>query len=206
VKERPILFSAPMVRGVLDGSKGQTRRVVKGVPGSVNNIVWDDVGDSWLAISDEGMERELICPYGKPGDRLWVRESTKENCTGSFSFGKYSADETPVFEGFDRNPGSPHRCAEWWYSRKSCPSIHMPRWASRILLEITGVRVERLHDISQDDCRSEGCPGGHDSIPDYGYSATPREHFEWIWESINGKGSFYAANPWLWVIEFKRVE
>lgn len=81
----------------------------------------------------------------------------------------------------------------------------MPRAASRILLEITSVRAERLNSISEVECRAEGATGGHGSIPGYPYSATPREHYRHIWESINGAGS-YDANPWVWVIEFKRAE
>jgi len=85
------------------------------------------------------------------------------------------------------------------------PSIHMPRWASRLSLDIVSVRVERLQDISEEDARAEGCSGGHDSIPGYAFSATPREHFRHLWGSINGAES-WDANPWVWVISFKRTE
>jgi hypothetical protein len=81
----------------------------------------------------------------------------------------------------------------------------MPRWASRITLEITEVRVERLQDISEVDAIAEGTPGSHGAIPGYGYNATPGEQYRWLWESINGLGS-WEANPWVWAVSFKRVE
>jgi len=96
--------------------------------------------------------------------------------------------------------------ADWERSAPSRwrPSIHMPRWACRLVLEIVSVRVERLQDISDAECIAEGCPGGHGAIPGYGYNATPYEHYRWLWESINGAGS-WAANPWVWCITFRRV-
>jgi hypothetical protein len=199
-KEHPILFSAPMVRALLNGSKTQTRRVVKPTP------EW--IGQSGV-LSYRGRVGlpHALSPYGQPGDRLWVRESiflSKEtdrhhySATGLIGPGVDYEKEPPPAIGLPA---------------KSIPSIHMPRWASRITLEITGVRVERLQDISTTDCRAEGCV-----LLGQGPSVTTRDLLwsgrEWasgcawyreLWESINGPGS-WDANPWVWVIEFKVVK
>ena len=190
MKERPILFSGHMVRALLDGSKTQTRRAVKNTP-----LDWLEMygfTPEFVANSGNGM-----CPYGQPGDRLWVRESFahiyRDNSSPerrSFEDVAYMADGRGIDIG---------AYGSWK------PSIHMPRWASRILLEITRVRVERLQDISEADCIAEGCKGGHGSIPGYQYSAAPREQYFSLWESINGDRS-WEANPWVWVIEFQRVQ
>ena len=188
-----------MVRAILAGNKTQTRRVVKPQPEQWTTP--DGCGTSaiWPAVNHNGRVAAMRCPYGQPGDRLWVRESTAEDCIGSASFARYTAD------------GFTSRIA-WWYSRKACPSIHMPRWASRILLEITAVRVERLQDISEADALAEGViEGAGDfagcfSVP--GTQAmsgtTAKECYARLWYDINGAGS-WAANPWVWVIEFKVV-
>lgn len=195
MKERPILFKAPMVRAILDGSKTQTRRVVKqdreGLLDCKPTPAWDAF---WQCVA---------CPYGKPGDRLWVRET-------------WSADAW--FDGNAPNdiPDSAYiayvsgRHAVAWPAAmgKVRASIHMPRWASRILLEVTDVRVERLQDISEADARAEGVKvdgNGHavrDEVVNVGGARTA---FAELWESINGPDS-WAANPWVWVIEFRRVE
>lgn len=209
-KERPILFSGPMIRAILEGRKTQTRRILKtpewyGCP----------TGDCYHKAQqecDEAMnEADVLadCPYGVTGDRLWVKHEhwkkpESDLCplriwdqftevTRSKDYGGEYEDRRESFESFSAG-----------VDVKKCPSIHMPRWASRILLEVTGVRVERLEDISDKDCVAEGCAGGNGSIPNYGFSATPREHYRHVWESINGKGS-WAANPWVWVVEFKHV-
>ena len=161
--ERPILFSAPMVRAILDGNKTQTRRVVKLKP---------DYMETFLRLPN----KVACCPYGQPGGRLWVRE-TFEDCESALhSCVLYRAD--------GGTPGT-----------KWTPSIHMPRWASRITLEITGVRVERLQDISEEDAISEGTP-----FPCGGWVGG----YQKLWESIHGPGS-WDLNPWVWVVEFKRV-
>jgi hypothetical protein len=138
----------------------------------------------------------------KAGDRLFVRE-TWGTCSifddvaprdlPSFAPVKYYADGKIV-----------GATAGYGLMLKARPSIHMPRRLSRILLEIVAIRVERLQDISEADCVAEGCAGGHGSIPGYGYSATPAEHYRWLWELINGAGS-WDANPWVWCLTFKRV-
>ena len=197
MKERPILFSAPMVRALLAGTKTQTRRVVKKLPLTLNrctNSIEVDVKNI-----ENGRFAELVaCPYGKPGDRLWVRET----------FGHFERNENfkPGCEVFYRADGNCLELEPWR------PSIHMPRWASRITLEITSVRVERLQEISIEDAKAEGAWGPDDSIvqkvADYFgtdiFSANPRKAFQMLWESINGPDS-WAANPWVWAIEFRRV-
>ena len=184
MKERPILFSAPMVRAILSGSKSQTRRIVK-----ARDLEWMDVHQGLR--EPDNAER---CPHGQPGDRLWVRETWHDASSSLHSCALYRAD------GIDLH----------W--DKWTPSIHMPRWASRITLEITSVRVERLQEISIEDAKAEGAWGPDDSIvqkvTDYFgtdiFSANPRKAFQMLWESINGPDS-WAANPWVWVIEFRRL-
>ncbi|WP_440030077.1 hypothetical protein [Chromobacterium amazonense] len=194
IKERPILFSAPMVRALQAGTKTQTRRVMSDsvmkdmrAAASMGEITW---------FMEEGRlgENDLpyivdFCPHGRPGDRLWVRET--------FQIMRRGDDwDIPIYRADDI---AGHINVAWK------PSIHMPRWASRITLEITDVRVERLQDISEADAYEEGATGGHGVIPGYNYNATPLEHFRQIWQKISGAGS-WDANPWVWVVEFKRVE
>lgn len=187
VKERPILFSAPMVRALLDGSKTQTRRVVKG-------------GDRWRAPSGPA----ILCPYGVPGDRLWVRETFCEVFDAQYGekdWFDYRA--TPRYSevapaGWENEP-SKDRALKW------TPSIHMPRRASRINLEVTDVRVERLQDIIAQDAIAEGItlhPDHHHrpSTSNYGPVQTYRD----LWEDINGAGS-WDLNPWVWAISFRRL-
>lgn len=142
------------------------------------------------------------CPYGATGDRLWVKETFCHNPNGDPPYW-YAADgiepEACDMDGFARYRNDGRPASPW------APSIHMPRRASRITLEIEAVRVERLQDISEEDCRAEGCKGGNGSIPGYAFSATPREHYRHVWKSINGPGS-WDANPFVWVIQFRRVK
>ena len=194
MKERPILFSAPMVRALLDGSKTQTRRVVKPTP------EW--IGQSGV-LSYRGRVGlpHALCPYGQPGDRLWVRETwARDDEDGGLC---YRADIGKVGDADDwernRLDGVPR--FRWR------PSMHMPRAASRISLEITEVRVERLQDISEDDALAEGCSSTaivHEDGEDYtGHYAS--EEYQDLWESINGPGS-WDTNPWVWAVSFKRLE
>ena len=198
MKERPILFSAPMVRAILAGSKTQTRRAVKG-----NALNWlNDVGFTPEFVA---MPENHQCPYGQPGDRLWVREAfSGPRCEEEFPPRSwYEADN--IWYWADGNPDA----GDWTRPR---PSIHMPRWASRILLEITAVRVERLQAISETDALAEGVIEGNGdfsgcfSVP--GTQAmsgtTAKECYARLWDQINGAGS-WAANPWVWVVEFRRV-
>jgi len=189
MKERPILFSAPMVRALLDGSKTQTRRVAKL---TANGHVKEPGGHRRWHTAD--FDARLACPYGQPGDRLWVRETwARDDEDGSLC---YRADigQGGEADDWERNriDGAPRY--RWR------PSIHMPRAASRITLEITSVRVERLQDISRGDSMSEGCP-----FPNMAKGDDPSQWFRNLWGSINGHES-WQTNPLVWVVEFKRTE
>lgn len=194
MKERPILFSAPMVRALLAGTKTQTRRIFK-----PDRMTWDANG-RYTTYAMRGGELSTTgsgpfkpsswlhyCPYGQPGDRLWVRESFARVPTACGS-------EDIVFAA-DYQDGS-DRAAGVRYT----PSIHMPRAVSRITLEITGVRVERLQDISRGDAMAEGCP-----FPNMAQGPDPRDWYAELWGAINGPDS-WAENPWVWVVEFKAIE
>jgi hypothetical protein len=218
MKERPILFSAPMVRALLDGSKTQTRRIVKLSSKSIIydlTAAWSDgaAKSQYLhvpfqhkndAIGDSTCTR-ISCPYGAIGDRLWVRETwshdaaTIEECRASH--------EDMLAGGISYGPY--YRATEIAPETLSWkPSIHMPRWASRINLEITGVCVERLQDINEADAMAEGAAGYEEGIdappPDENHEWSFRASYQRLWESINGDGS-WAANPWVWIVEFNRV-
>jgi hypothetical protein len=176
MKERPIIFNGEMVRAILDGRKSQTRRVVR-----------------WRAYSDESIRvYPHECPYGVPGDRLWVREtfcieSSRE--VGPYDIRWKATDPTPELE-----IGTGEAGAKW------SPSIHMPRWASRITLEIVNVRVERVQEITETGAILEGVDASK-------YEKSYRYAFTQLWDSINAKRGFgWDANPWVWVLEFKKVE
>ena len=214
MKERPILFSAPMVRAILDGSKTQTRRILKVQPTEgleppfeITNTVVDFWKEEhlckWVVETPDG-EWYGHCPYGKPGDRLWVREM----CI--ISPPNWADRDMDLYNVTDKD-GNGRICQYIAtspdtstpvkdYKLKITPSIHMPRWASRINLEVESVRVERLQDISEADAREEGCsevlnePRRQDVVKEY----------EYLWNKINGPGS-WEANPWVWVITFKRI-
>ncbi len=224
MKARPILFSGAMVRALLEGRKTQTRRLLKN-PEYYGCPTGDCPHDHQRECNEAMQENLVECPYGKPGDLLWVRES-------------YQLDGN-----IDHLP--PSECegsVVWWLNgcstekHMSCPGRirnhrFMPRWASRITLELTGVRVERLQDISEDDARLEGvepleieredrdykiCPkcGGtrlHNGLGGSGGVIfdidctdcdTHKKRFNHLWQSINGAGN-WEENPWVWVLEFK---
>ena len=204
MKERPILFSAPMVQAILDGRKTQTRRAVKPQPageirrGEPDFNHWIDT-KYWERQNQKENRgigtRGFACTYGQPGDRLWVRETWMdlqgtgiEIVTGSRERYAYGADTPRGSYGDDQR-----KC----YGLKWRPSIHMPRAASRITLEITSVRVERLQDISTEDCISEGLNA---TLREYDAEVNLRDQFQELWESTGGD---WAANPWVWVIDFK---
>ena len=225
MKERPILFSAPMVRALLDGSKMQTRRVVK-LPhanplGQWEPTTWGGANggrtEAGATVPEQGAiwhtrtGDTLTCPYGQPGDRLWVRETWADLAV--LSDGNYErqaiyrADDIELY-GDEDEPVNVNAPDMRWR-----PSIHMPRWASRILLEVVSVRVERLNAISADDCDAEGigqCDGlgTNAEILDLarrmGTFADETLRYATLWEQINGAGS-WDANPWVWVVEFKQV-
>jgi hypothetical protein len=228
MKERPILFSAPMVRAILEGRKTQTRREVKLKHFGLPRVTWNKPVDGFIqeflkSAPMSGIIRQ--CPYGQPGDRLWVRE----NCRAEEL--KYAGCEDGVrypADGAWRPIDNTRDAADKWLDlasygmkksgRPECrtvPSIHMPRWASRILLEIVSIRVERLQDISdagpQNDCTAEGvfhcgmeCPT-YDQWHGSGIRSAEKFLYRQLWEQINGPGS-WAANPWVWVVEFKRMK
>lgn len=273
MKERPILFSGPMVLQVLAGTKTHTRRVapiselnikpysdglvtwgvnftkpVKGVLGSHS-------GGKFSELQARSIIASQFNPYGRPGDRLWVRETWQYAgfTEDGYPFVRYQADGARRLH--DRSPSDEwsERWTDIWAGlsgpsnfdidgtasdRRWRPSIHMPRWASRIVLEVTGVRVERLQDISAADAMAEGvfftdygrkcghtgngwtdvgdCPAPtehHPQRPGWAWKQTtsheqclcsPTNAFGNLWEHINGPGS-WDANPWVWVIEFKRT-
>lgn len=190
--EKPILFKDEMIRAILEGWKTQTRRIVK--PCKCKDSLCELAPHEIAGEINRGHYRN--CPYGKPGDRLWVRENFLQLMHGQVTDGrvKYCASIDP------RSTGTPKNDGYWWRKR---PSIHMPRWASRITLEITDVRVERLQDISSADAKAEGVatPDLNDWCDDSKWVS----QFAWLWRSINGPDS-WDANPWVWVIEFKRID
>lgn len=206
MKERPILFSGPMVRAILDGRKTQTRRIMKPQP-TYDGFWWSHKGYSCGGEKQfrDGLPLFVGCPYGVVGDRLWVRETC---CSDGWSV-HYLADNDHREFGETRYDDviKLHHYSGG-FSRQ-VPSIHMPRWASRITLEITGVRVERLNEISESDAYREGVtiPSGQ-SFASNGNPELRNEArcaFQSLWNSINGPES-WAANPFVWVIEFKRIE
>ena len=178
MKERPILFSSEMVRAILDGRKTQTRRIIKPQPDYVDNIhKTPNTGG-----------KVIKCPFGQPGERLWVRETWADNIRGCPNGITYRADHCdPKGDG----PANPIK----WRA-----SIFMPRWASRITLEITNIRVQRLHDILSADAEAEGVLWKEKYM-------NPVHAFVVLWDSINAKRGFeWDENPWVWVIEFKKLE
>lgn len=212
-KERPILFKTEMVEGILDGRKTQTRRGLKegqlvNLPKMVDHLIFME-GQFWACLMD-GVRIgsiDIKCPFGQPGDRLWVKET----------FAYFDADK--------ENAGYVYKASEngqAWASNdpswKWKPSLFMPREASRINLEITDIRVERLLSISEEDAIAEGVKlmmyqnwdnqsfyqnytykGGNDK-----YFPSVKSSYMSLWDSINGKDS-HKLNPWLWVIEFKHI-
>jgi hypothetical protein len=218
MKERPILFSGPMVRALLDGGKTQTRRVVKTRP------IYDGrFAGNWKIVGKNGHEAAIfgplvgeLCPYGKQDDRLWVRETWMPDAPHDGTWAStqfYGCETSPLSdipERFRKAKHCIHRASWDGPSMGSwTASIHMPRWASRITLEITGVRVERLQDISEADALAEGIVRLKEGfgLPDgsHFHAVDPRQSYFSLWEAINGPGSV-QDNPWLWVIEFSRME
>ena len=191
MKERPILFSGPMVRAIIEGRKTQTRRVIKPQPAPQESVQYDTITGQAVYESDES-SRIIDCPYGGPFSRLWVRESLKFDPDNGWL---YAAGPSVMTEKeCEQHHGQLDRI-DFSYSRPSCPSIHMPRKASRITLEIVAVRVERLQSISYDDAVAEGI--------EHEYPKAVAQYRD-LWEQINGPGS-WDANPWVWVVEFKRI-
>lgn len=208
MKEHGMIFNGEMVRAILDGRKTQTRRPIKWKQTRFTEIGEREDGSKWPWSEDAEHAFDFWhpCPFGSVGDRIWVRETFQgplfdfdlmdSYCKDSTPFEKsefcvYKADGVPAPEFYDADDEL-HCC---WR-----PSIHMPRWASRILLEITGVRVERLKSISDRDALREGC-----STADMKSGDCVADVFARLWASIYGDES-WNSNPWVWVIEFKRIE
>ena len=221
MKMRPILFSGPMVRAILDGRETMTRRVVKPQPTEhITGGTFDWKG----SLPQVNMPIESIldaCPYGQPGDRLWVREE-------HYAYGRWGRDgftkkgnpkwrfqraagigirfDAPE-EGFLKSRDKEHPGRGRWYQRRA---RFMPKSATRIWLEMTGVRVERLHEISEADALSEGAvfawfENHREFYSVASYETTRNKRcFEELWDKINGRES-WDANPWVWVVEFRRV-
>jgi len=205
IRERPIIFSGPMVRAILAGAKTQTRRVIVPQPIESSSRTGPMWGHRDLAgyFADHIFAKCFIdlvrCPYGAVGDRLWVRET--------FTLA-VNPDDSPS-EGEDAEPHAIYRAD--WDDRKGwpvvtdgsefhwSPSIHMPRWASRLTLEITGVRVERLQAITTHDIGAEGInlSNNHQGA---------RNEYRQLWDALNAKrGYSWDSNPWVWVLSFRQL-
>jgi len=227
VKTRPIIFGAESVRAILEGRKTQTRRVMKpqpwyepgSFPPGVELLWWRWSAYAASASHDPpGVPSEQWfehCPYGKPGERLWVREAWDFAMGGAYSFDGYrsatyglsyaagggrfleyegKSDDDPYFELADSRGGNRS-------------PIFMPRWASRITLELTEVRVERLQEITEADAIAEGCTATslhpHVSADEH---ESAREQYARVWDELNAKRGFgWNLNPWVWVLSFKRA-
>jgi hypothetical protein len=211
MKERPILFNGDMVRAILEGRKTQTRRIMKVQPEQPASGAYFDAYNGgpqwnwWASDNRQHLDQIVICPYGKPGDRLWVRETWRGVISISppdqhleLGVAQYTPDQ-------DQCRRLEYRATHKTNGERWRPLTQMPRWASRITLEITGVRVERLQEISESDAWQEGCQDfiGKES-PWKGVLAPATVHgFASLWESVYGPGA-WESNPWVWVIEFKR--
>ena len=205
MKERPILMSAPMVRALLQKQKTQTRRVMKSQPYTLEaeGFGYATKAGGFVSLVSEHCLNE--CPYGKPGNRLWVKE------TFHWSLKLDAIYKTCIDPGLEQliDFYRIKQCKKW------VPSIFMPRWASRITLEITEVRVQRLQKISWEDCIAEGIVGTdasavitqrmstseQEGLLGAGWSEYLRAAYRSLWEQLNGAGS-WDANPWVWAISF----
>ncbi len=203
-KTRPILFNGSMVRAILAGKKTQTRRIMKPQPDHELERL-GECEDMLFGVRQNGKIGVWRSPFGNAGDRLWVRET--------WAVVPHVTDNGPKHRAKGDGTGATWR-ADWDGNPsgfKWKPSIHMPRWASRITLEITDVGVERLNDISEADASAEGVeridlgPTHLHGMPVHPYTSYYWEAFKALWESINGKGS-WEKNPWVWVVSFERVD
>lgn len=203
MNEYPILFSGEMVKMISDGRKTQTRRVMKPQPWGYDPSLNQD--GLWEFCDDEERNEKyhvFKCPYGKPGDLLWIREA--------WAHGELYCDEGPncglpshiYYRQIEEENGTFGGVKHWSWR----PSVHMPRWASRITLEVTNVRVERVQDITWHDIAAEGCPPEHHMDNCNGISHAMFGWFGYLWDSINAKRGYgWDVNPWVWVVEFKAV-
>lgn len=217
MKEKPIIFSAPMVRAILEGRKTQTRRIVWSKRTDYAEITENEAGELWpWRETEDGEDFWYPCPYGQPGNRIWVKESFSPIYPQDTTYNggqPIEYDYAATYKDGGRLGDSIGIKKAWKSSR------YMPRRASRITLEITAVRVERLQNISGVDAIAEGidriggaascCPWRNYRIGETGemslHCSTPRRSYMTLWEQINGSGS-WDKNPWVWVIEFRKVE
>lgn len=214
MKAHPILFSTPMVQALLEGRKSQTRRIMKIQPKHPElNFGWANMGERWHYPPVAPMI-DIKCPYGQPGDALWVKE-TWLKCSDGYVYRTNHYGDTVLVA---KNGNTFDKSVKWK------PSTYMPREAARIFLRVTDIRVERLQDITEEDVIAEGIDvfnnpcaafGSHGKYYDYSQKHrthtvadkllnTAKESYKTLWESINGEGS-WDANPWVWVIKFKRI-
>ncbi|WP_459434809.1 hypothetical protein [Roseovarius sp.] len=174
--DRPIIFSAPMVRALLEGRKTQTRRVLKPAKYSFQNNI---------RLPDGANAGEVALKFAL-GDRLWVRETVaRQETDQGVGFQTYASDDSEVWP-----------LTKWYHQRKTIPSIHMPRWASRLTLTVTDVRVQRLQEIDRGDAMEEGCPH-----PNMASGPDPRDWFCDLWNSLHGSDA-WDANPWVVALTF----
>ncbi|HBS1995974.1 hypothetical protein [Klebsiella quasipneumoniae] len=221
MREKGLIFNSEMVRAILDGRKTQTRRPIKWKQTRFTEIGEREDGSKWPWSEDAEHACDFWhpCPFGAVGDRIWVRETWSSDFANYYPNDRvwYAADnnrqlDIDMVDGVRGiySPESDVHVPFRWH-----PSIHMPRWASRILLEITDVRVERLNAISEEDAEAEGInmealydsQDCYDCIADHNMTGRPTVTgaFKYLWESIYGEEG-WKSNPWVWVIEFKRVE
>jgi hypothetical protein len=216
--ERPIIFTGESVRAILDGRKTQTRRVVRDDPNAAR-IWWTEVHEmvpgggfyvGWVRDSGAPLLLPVCCPYGVPGDRLWVREAwALPPRYDPIRHGDLKSPPSigPVCFAADYSGRSAWEDQRGWRS-----PMFMPRWASRLTLEVTEVRVQRLQDITEEDARAEGVVEQASaacvqwSLDSLHWHGSPRLAFWKGWDSINGKRAPWASNPWVWAISFKRAE
>ncbi|SXZ66079.1 morphogenetic protein [Klebsiella pneumoniae] len=210
-----MIFNAEMVRALLSGRKTQTRRIIKPQPEATLS---GSLSGKWLSRPLNGLllpkieDIAIHCPFGSVGDRIWVREAFRVHS-------RATDVATLVYKASERNSWTEQTrrvpvavCNKPATPEKWTPSLHMPRWASRILLEITNVRVERLNAISEEDARAEGIIDGgclNCGEPEPCGCANPEpdatDAFAYLWQSVYGQES-WNANPWVWVISFERIE
>jgi len=208
--ERPILFSGEMVRAILDGRKTQTRRVIK-IPNITSAIYHEAPYSFWNFDTKPNKENndivvvhDIKCPYGVPGDTLWVKET--------FQIARVVEDDWFVPETIPLNNEDGYWSVGYREENPDIeenwrPSIFMPRWASRINLLVKDIRVERVREISDDDCRAEGVRGDYYPEITQDEPRSRRCYFMELWDSINAKrGHGFETNPWVWVVEFERIK
>lgn len=213
MREYPIPFNSEMVRALRDGRKTQTRRVIRPQPEAYSSFHRFLKSIRWKSVINCGEDSARVhlrayCPYGKPGDRLWVRESLRRciDSKGGIPLALYDAGRDPVLEG--------NLPVAWMWKNSVLTGRYMPRWASRITLEITGVRVERVQDIDNHNAWQEGIPLYEHwpvGIKCYntvriaaGCGPEARDMFAHLWDTINAKrGYSWDTNPWVWVVSFK---